>query len=342
MPADHLTPRPGLKHAIATVLAGLPLDQAASTAGMDAVALADAVEVYRDAGQRALDQHTDPGWWQVYLRFTDWDRAEHIAVHHLAPLLTLAVEDGMSSGWWFIRKRPCWRLRLRVGPDHRHTLVQTLSGAFDDLTASRHLLSWWTGIYEPETAAFGDQPGIDIAHALFCADSHAILTVAQHRDIGLGRRELSLLLCSTLIRAASAEWYEQGDIWHHVSRQRPLPADVTSGNIAAMAAAIRQPLLADITERGSLLRPGGPLAPIAPWTRAFRDAGHALGTAAREGHLRRGVREIISYAIIFHWNRLGFTARTQAILAHAARTAILDTHTLKAAHTDAPASPAAR
>ncbi|EHR52395.1 thiopeptide-type bacteriocin biosynthesis domain [Saccharomonospora marina XMU15] len=338
MPADHLTPRPTLEHAIATVLTGTPLDQAASAAGLDAPALADAVEVYRNAGQRALDQHTDPGWWQVYLRFTDWTRAEHTATQHLAPLLTLAADDGLSSGWWFIRKHPCWRLRLRVGPDHRDDLVQTLSSAFDDLTANGHLHSWWTGIYEPETAAFGDQPGIDIAHALFCADSHAILTL-PHQSIGLGRRELSLLLCSTLMRAARTEWYEQGDIWHHVSRQRPLPADVTSGNVAAMADAIRQALLVDIPERGPLLSPGGPLALLAPWARAFRDAGHALGTAASEGRLRRGLREVISYATIFHWNRLGFTARTQAILAQAARTAILDAHTVTAARTDASASP---
>ncbi|WP_435581589.1 thiopeptide-type bacteriocin biosynthesis protein [Amycolatopsis thermoflava] len=334
MPTDHLTPRPGLEHAIATVLAGAPLGQAASIAGMDALALADAVELYRNAGQRALHQHTEPGWWQVYLRFTDWDHAEHTAAEYLAPPLTLAVDNGMSSGWWFIRKHPCWRLRLRVTPDHRNALVQTLSAALDDLTASGHLHSWWTGIYEPETAAFGDQAGIDIAHALFCADSNAILTVAQRRDIGLGRRELSLLLCSTLMHAARAEWYEQGDIWHHVSQQRPLTADITPGNIAAMAAAVRQPLLAGIPAQGPQLDPDGPLAPIASWARAFRDAGHALGAAAGQGRLHRGLREVISYAIIFHWNRLGFTARTQAILAHAARTAILDPQISEPVDTD--------
>lgn len=338
MPADHLTARRTLEHAIATVLAGIPLAQAATAAEMDPSALTDAVEVYRDAGQRALDQHTDPGWWQVYLRFPDWDRAEHTAAQHLAPLLALAVDDGTTSGWWFVRKHPCWRLRLHCGPGHWQILTETLSGAFDDLTARGHLHSWWTGIYEPETAAFGDRPGIDTAHALFCADSHAILTLPHH-DIGLGRRELSLLLCSTLMRAAHTEWYEQGDIWHHVARQRPLPADVTSGNVAAMAAAIRQPLLADLTE-GPLLRPGGPLRAHRPWAGAFRDAGRALGTAAREGHLRRGVREIISYAIIFHWNRPA-SPRARKPSSPTPPAPRSWTPTPHPADTDAPASPVA-
>ncbi len=66
------------------------------------------------------------------------------------------------------------------------------------------------------------------------------------------------------------------------------------------------------------------LASVASWAEAFRQAGQILGAVAREGTLQRGLREIISYLVIFHWNRLGLPVRTQSILAGAARAAILE------------------
>ncbi len=78
-------------------------------------------------------------------------------------------------------------------------------------------------------------PGIDIAHDLFCADSRAVVTVLRSDKTTLGRRELSLLLCSTLMRAANLEWYEQGDVWHRVIQERPLPTDISTAKVAAMA-----------------------------------------------------------------------------------------------------------
>ena len=66
---------------------------------------------------------------------------------------------------------------------------------------------------------------------------------------------------------------------------------------------------------GPLLGASGPLAPTASWAEAFRQAGQTLGAAARKGTLQRGLRKIISYLVIFHWNRLGLPFRTQSILA---------------------------
>jgi thiopeptide-type bacteriocin biosynthesis protein len=127
------------------------------------------------------------------------------------------------------------------------------------------------------------------------------------------------------MRAAHLEWYEQGDIWDRLTQQRPLPTDIPAEKITGMASTVKQTLLADTTPGGPLLNASGPLAPIATWAQSFRAAGSALGAATREGTLQRGLREIISYAIIFHWNRLGLATRTQAILAHTARIAILET-----------------
>ena len=305
------------------VLTGTSLRDAAIAEGMEPADLAEAVEVYRRAGLQALEQQTASGWWQLYIQFTDWSNAEQAVADHLAPLLRHAEEDGVVAAWWFMRKHPSWRLRLQPGPAGC-TMKAGLGAAFDDLAADGRIGSWSPGIYEAETAAFGGNSGMDLAHELFCEDSRAVVDLLRNGGSGLGRRELSLLLCSILMRAAGLEWYEQGDVWHRVALERRLPADVPTSKLAAMADDLRQLMLADITPDGPLLGAHGPLASASGWADAFSRAGRTLGTVARAGTLQRGLRDILSYQVIFHWNRLGLSARTQSILAWAARAAILD------------------
>ncbi|WP_460399204.1 thiopeptide-type bacteriocin biosynthesis protein [Actinophytocola sediminis] len=293
------------------VLTGTPLAEAADE--LAPAELADAVEIYRQAGLDALTRQAATGWWQVHIQFTDWSTAEQTAVDHLAPLL------GRAEAWWFIRKHPCWRLRLRAGP----TVLDDLRAALDELAANRRIARWWPGIYEAETAAFGGGPAMDIAHDLFCVDSQAILDVLRDGEPVLGRRELSLLLCGALLRAAGLEWYEQGDVWHRVAQERPSPGDVPRSSLTSMADDLKRLLLADTTPDGPLLGATGPLAAVAGWTAAFADAGARLGAAAGGGTLSRGLRDVLSYHVIFHWNRLGLPVRTQSVLALAARTLIL-------------------
>ncbi|MGH3692883.1 MAG: thiopeptide-type bacteriocin biosynthesis protein [Pseudonocardiaceae bacterium] len=311
------------ERAVLTVLTGTPLMDAATAEKMEPADLADAVEVYRRAGLQALEQQTASGWWQIYIQFADWNIAEQTAANHLAPLLLCAEEDGVVTAWWFMRKHPCWRLRLQPGPAGR-TMKARLGAAFDALATDGRIAGWWPGNYEAETAAFGGDAGMDFAHDLFCDDSRAVVNLVRDGGVGLGRRELSLLLCGILMRAAGLEWYEQGDVWHRVALERPLPADIPTSKLTVMADDLKQLMRTDITPGGPLLGANGPLAPVAGWAEAFRRAGRTLGAAARAGTLQRGLRDILSYLVIFHWNRLGLPARTQSILAWAARAAILE------------------
>jgi thiopeptide-type bacteriocin biosynthesis protein len=203
-------------------------------------------------------------------------------------------------------------------------MTADLASAFDELTSDGRIGDWTPGIYEAETAAFGGNPGMDIAHNLFCDDSRAIVNLLRGDTIALGRRELSLLLCSTLMRAANLEWYEQGDVWHRVAQERPLPTNIPTAKVTAMADEIKHAILADTTPNGPLLGATGPLASVAGWAEAFHRAGQTLAAVAGEGTLQRGLRQIITYLVIFHWNRLGLSVRTQSILAHAAHAAILE------------------
>ncbi|WP_370374972.1 thiopeptide-type bacteriocin biosynthesis protein [Streptomyces laculatispora] len=86
----------------------------------------------------------------------------------------------------------------------------------DRLVADGHLQRWWPGIYEPETAAFGGSAGMTAAHALFITDSREAQQLRRRGNLAVGPRELSVLLCTLMMRAAKLEWYEQGDVWHRV------------------------------------------------------------------------------------------------------------------------------
>jgi thiopeptide-type bacteriocin biosynthesis protein len=263
----------------------------------------------------------------MYVEFTDWAASEQTAARHLAPLMRQAQDSGLISGFWFVRKHPCWRLRLRLPPgSDGHVLEALIRPALDGLADSGAILQWRPGIYEAEEAAFGGPSGMAIAHDLFAADSEAVLRLLGNADgsgVRLGRRELSLALCTTLLHAARLEWYEQGDAWHRVTRMRPLPGDVTAGQVSGLTASTATLLASDTSPASPLLEAGGPLAGAAAWAAAFRQAGEDLGTLTRCGTLQRGLREVLSYHVIFHWNRLGLTSRQQAILARACRDAIL-------------------
>lgn len=183
-------------------------------------------------------------------------------------------------------------------------------------------------IYEPETYAFGGLQGMNIAHHLFCADSHNILAYLNHHGAGaspsrmVGRRELSILLCSALLRAAGQDWYEQCDIWNRVEQMRPAPPATPPERVRGLLPAIRRLMTADTATATDATNEDRPVALTAEWITAFAEAGTALGTAARDGALSRGARDILAHHIIFHWNRIGLPFKTQGILAKAAREAV--------------------
>ncbi|MFD6874403.1 MULTISPECIES: thiopeptide-type bacteriocin biosynthesis protein [unclassified Streptomyces] len=308
--------------AVLAVLTGQPLAQAAARAGIDVDELSDAVALYRSAGQSALaDQAARGDWHQVRIQFTDWDTAETIAATHLAPRLNALHDAALLGTWWYIRKAPCWRLRLLPAPGtdpaRLHAAVAETLGS---LVVSEAIVRWRPTVYEPEALAFGGPATMDTAHRLFHADSRHLLDHALS-ELSVGRRELSVLLCTALFRAASQEWHEQGDVWHRVARMRPLPSDVTGEQLAQMSDALLRLMSTDLT---SLFAPDGTLGFAAPWAAAFTQAGREIGQIAQDGALQRGTRDVLAHHVIFHWNRLGLAARAQAVLAHAAANVVMN------------------
>ena len=91
---------------------------------------------------------------------------------HLAPHLAVVEAERVVDAWFFIRKRPCWRLRYRpAAPATEDRIGQHL----DELAVSRQIIRWTAAVYEPEIHAFGGVKAMTAAHSLFHCDSRCLL-----------------------------------------------------------------------------------------------------------------------------------------------------------------------
>lgn len=266
----------------------------------------------------------DPGdWAQSVIEFADRETAEQVAVEHLRPALAAAQADRMITGWWFVRKTPCWRLRYLPASSHAS---QRLAHVLDCLATEGRISGWTEGIYEPEVHAFGGAASMDIAHELFHHDSRCILDYLDRQWAAapgapdLGRRELAILLFSVLLRAAGQDWYEQGDVWAKVAEFRP--AERTATLTERPKTAVHRLMTVDASPTSTLVD-GGTLAPVADWSAAFERAGQQLAELARRGTLERGLRAVLAHHTIFHWNRLGLPHADQHTLSTLAKEVVM-------------------
>ncbi|KPI21871.1 Thiopeptide-type bacteriocin biosynthesis domain containing protein [Actinobacteria bacterium OK074] len=308
-----------IEDAVLAVLGGAPVGEAARAADTAPGDLSEAIERYRAAGRAAL--RTQPsGWHQVNVRFADYPTAERAFRAHLAP----ALRTGPVGTWWFVRKHPHWRLRYHPAPwATPEDAASQVTEALDSSVSSGVTKDWRSVPYEPETVAFGGMEGLALAHDLFHTDSVGVLDYLRLTADGnkgmTDAKATSLLAMTLMMRAARLEYGEQGDVWGRVEEGRPLSGDVTPEQVSGMVEPMRRLLLTDA--RAHL--DSGALAPVRPWIEGLETSGRALAEAADAGRLGLGVRGVLARHVIFHWNRMGFTARQQSIWSRAAREAVL-------------------
>ncbi|MER5201371.1 thiopeptide-type bacteriocin biosynthesis protein [Streptomyces sp. NPDC002755] len=305
--------------AVLAVLGGTPLDEAARQVPTSPLHLAEAIERYRAAGRAALGP-PPTGWYQARVSFADYPSAAATFRANLLPTL----QSTSVGSWWFVRKYPYWRLRVRPRSDGSlETAVEQMAQALDSALSRGAIKEWRASLYEPEIIAFGGLEAMAITEQIFYIDSVGVLTydqlsAEQSREL-LDAKVTSLCVLTLLLRAAGLEWSEQGDVWGQVETKRELPADVPPNKVSAMADTMRALVSFD---RASALA-NGPLAPLTDWADGMEQGGRSLKAASEANRLGLGLRSVLARHVIFHWNRMGFSTRQQAIWSRAAREALL-------------------
>jgi thiopeptide-type bacteriocin biosynthesis protein len=242
-------------------------------------------------------------WQQVNISCAGGTRQqqEQRAIEHLRQVLPAAEDAGLIASWWFIRKG-AWRVRYLPTETGSQGLARKL------LTGG---VSWTSDIYEPETHAFGGPGAMTAAHTLFHHDSRHLLGYLSQEPAD--RRERSLVLCSAMMRAAALDLNEQGDVWARVLQHRAehlkWPPTSNARTWERFTGDARRLLLGTPRDTGE-------------WHTAFQNAGTNLQRLRETGELTRGLRTVVALHVLFHWNRIGLPAASQATLAQAAKEAI--------------------
>ncbi|MGP3918264.1 methyltransferase, FxLD system [Nonomuraea sp. 10N515B] len=264
-----------------------------------------------DSYEDNLAPPVEPEWWQATIRFP--------ADAGVSPEAAAKVSAALAGRrFHFLRKEGGLRLRTD----------QFVGALLDRLVAEQVVAGWVGGVYEPETDAFGGPQGMAIAHEVWCADSPAALAETGSPD----SRERCILLLSAMFRAAGLDAFEVGDVWAKIGELRPAIDPPAAARRAAAITAMRRFMNADAAQRPH---------PEPGWVErvaAFQDAGRRLGRLAKGGHLRRGLRAVLTHHAIFAFNRAGTPVAEQAAAAWLGWQAAFG-DTASAAASTSPSSP---
>jgi thiopeptide-type bacteriocin biosynthesis protein len=263
-------------------------------------------------------------WRQVSIPFDhpdDQTGVERLAAAHLRPVFEAAHTEELITGWFMIRKTPCWRLRYQPTDDSGDART-AISRQLTELHRAGLLgtAAPTEVVYEPEVTAFGGATAMTLAHRLFCHDSRLLLAHLAAHPHSTRRVELSILLISAMLRGAGLDWFEQGDAWACVADLRgapPTPPD----RLRRLAAPLRRLMMVDSRR---LSQPGGSLAEHAAWFDGFTAAGRDLAELNRAGSLHRGLRGVLAHHILFTWNRHSLPYEVQVDVAGTATAVIFD------------------
>ena len=158
------------------------------------------------AGDRVVARFT-PGtsWLQVNL-YTASSTADDVLGALVAPQVADALQRGIADRWFFVRyAAPAWHLRLFVHGDAQALVsgvVPALHAAAAALLDDGRLWKLQIDTYRREVLRYGGAAGIELAEAIFHADSEAVIGITQllQGDEGeqarwrLGLRGIDLLL----------------------------------------------------------------------------------------------------------------------------------------------------
>jgi thiopeptide-type bacteriocin biosynthesis protein len=281
--------------------------------------------IYRQAGRAALNEHLSRPFTSLRIVLQSKDCSGEV-LSRIGEAL-----DDTGTQWWFLRKAdeegPHLRLRVRRNSATKELLFPRLREALHELYREAMISRWNKAIYEPEIALFGGGEGMAASHAYFCEDSRAIVAMLGCGDrpaesLGPNRHlhpSLSVLVLTSAFQGARLDPFETWDVWRRVLTLRPFPPTaVLDGAVTRTREVLRSAMTDTISGSAFEWYSNQFKDRLGNWRTAARDLGNGLRLLAESGHLERGLREVLSVHVLFHWNRLGFGPGVQSCIAQAA------------------------
>jgi len=265
--------------------------------------------------ERVLDRFT-PGteWLQLNLH-TGSSAADDVLRELVAPQVARALRSGTVDRWFFVRySEPDWHLRLFLHGDPAGLLpdvLPSLHAAAAALLQDGTLWNLQIDTYRREVERYGGPDGIEIAEAIFQADSEAVLGIVEllegdegeHARWRLGLRGIDLLLTDLglalsekreVMRTVRASFGQTLGVERRLEHQLSANYRRERGSLEA--------LLDPANDQASELAPGIELLhersrKLAPWVRE-------LDARARSGRLSQTIQELARSYVHMFTNRL--------------------------------------
>ena len=227
------------------------------------------------------------------------------ARHILGKFASSERSESERVQFFFLRKPPGLRLRVQhSGP----AIAATVGGVLEFLKASGLVQSWARCPYEPEARLFGGPQAMKLIHRYFAADSDLWVQwdrLQQDQQAQFSTTVLSLAVLNGLFMAATDDLGEAWDVWSNLAA---LHGVAQSAAVSVPAVRVEDLLgRATASERTLLGR--------------YRDANLQLAAGLRDlslaGTLTVGIRALLPFVALFHWNRYAVSRIERARLCRA-------------------------
>lgn len=224
--------------------------------------------------------------------------------------------------YWFIRKNNGGEhIRLRIYRNNTDIKkIQNIIKYLDYQFSKKVILGWSELPYEPEALLFGGSIGMELAHDYFCFDSSFYLQLlnTNKKEIKKIIPEISIWMLNYSFKSAGLDSFEVWDTWNKVYQLRYIDMQeiklVIDNNREGITILLQN-------SRNDFINRYYPISEIlTPHIEKIDYWGQSLAEAFRNGKISRGLRQILSYIAIFHWNRFGFKPGLQSGLACMAST----------------------
>jgi thiopeptide-type bacteriocin biosynthesis protein len=301
-----------LASAVIESLTASDLEHVAAQAGVTVELLVTARDAFICAGTAAIhDLDRGRRWLQfsISLGPGGW---RQVVASDVGNRIDVWLRGRPGRGFFFLHKPPGLRVRF-CGVDDE--CVEVLRDALNGLVADGAITAWTPGPYDAEVTQFGGDIGLALTHRWFTAESLAVLEHHRLRLDGtarIGSGLFSLMVIERLARRLYDDW-ERWDVWCKLSLTGRLAEDAAGNVDPARARSARLLLSHQARILGAASEPERTL--FTRYDAALDELVPHIDAAVQASDLLWGLREILPFWIVFHWNRMRFDAATQQSLA---------------------------